>query len=354
MHRLHARLLECERRDPASNPFATKWNWVDAYLYLEHGERATGYALYATLRQAMMARRALLILDGLDEGGRATPHIQRHVEEVLAPQGHALLITARSAPPLWKRAPRSAAPTSPSASASASLPPAAPPQSPSASSSEQAMTLASFHQLEMDVLDEEQQRACVAMRLGAERSASFLPWLEAHAPREADGRGGEAEHKVTASPLVLSLAISVYDGYLFTKQPWPKGLGMPASLVDLYTVATDRLLQLVGGVVAAQEAEASLSSSSSPVATRDPNAQRPASSPAKSGEGSGGAPNLDATLSLFHSEVSTEEWRSLRLELVGGSKLVTPSGEVVMASDEASCALPRIEPTLWGGSDRRC
>ena len=38
------------------------------------------------LRQAMMARRALLLIDGLDEGGRKRAEIERHVAEVLAPQ----------------------------------------------------------------------------------------------------------------------------------------------------------------------------------------------------------------------------------------------------------------------------
>ena len=45
------------------NPFATSWNWVDAYLSLEHGSNTP---LYRMLRQAMMGRRALLLIDGLD------------------------------------------------------------------------------------------------------------------------------------------------------------------------------------------------------------------------------------------------------------------------------------------------
>ena len=49
------------------------------------------------LRQALMARRALLLLDGLDEGGAARERIERHVSEVLAPQGHVLLATSRPA-----------------------------------------------------------------------------------------------------------------------------------------------------------------------------------------------------------------------------------------------------------------
>ena len=45
----------------------------------------------------MAARRALLLLDGLDEGGQVRNEIDRHVLEVLAPQGHVLLCTSRPA-----------------------------------------------------------------------------------------------------------------------------------------------------------------------------------------------------------------------------------------------------------------
>ena len=61
-------------------------------LKIQHG---VGSALYAMLRQALASRRALLLLDGLDEGGRYLPEIQRHVTEVLAPQGHILLVSSR-------------------------------------------------------------------------------------------------------------------------------------------------------------------------------------------------------------------------------------------------------------------
>ena len=70
------------------------WNWADAYLRLEHAERL---GLYRMLRQAMMARQALLLIDGLDEGGSCRAAIERHVLEVLAPQGHVILCTSRPA-----------------------------------------------------------------------------------------------------------------------------------------------------------------------------------------------------------------------------------------------------------------
>ena len=86
---LQWRLLE------APDAFAGAWNYIDAFLRLEH--EASRPALYRMLRQAMMARRALLLLDGLDEAGAKRDDIERHVVEVLAPQGHVLLCTSRPA-----------------------------------------------------------------------------------------------------------------------------------------------------------------------------------------------------------------------------------------------------------------
>jgi hypothetical protein len=38
-----------------------------------------------------MARRGLLLLDGLDEGGVLREQVERHVKQVLAPQGHVVV-----------------------------------------------------------------------------------------------------------------------------------------------------------------------------------------------------------------------------------------------------------------------
>jgi hypothetical protein len=89
VHVLQQRLLD------APDAFASAWNYIDAYLRLEH--EASRPALYRMLRQAMMARRALLLLDGLDEAGAKRADIELHVVEVLAPQGHVLLCTSRPA-----------------------------------------------------------------------------------------------------------------------------------------------------------------------------------------------------------------------------------------------------------------
>ena len=66
-----------------SKHFGEAWNWVDAFLQVEHGDTSDQYRM---LRQAMMARRTLLLFDGLDEGGEARDAIEKHVVEVLAPQ----------------------------------------------------------------------------------------------------------------------------------------------------------------------------------------------------------------------------------------------------------------------------
>ena len=71
--------------------FAKTWNWVDAFLQLKHSA-----ATYRMLRQAMASRRALFLLDGLDEGGERREQIERHVLEVLAPQGCAHVHCGRS------------------------------------------------------------------------------------------------------------------------------------------------------------------------------------------------------------------------------------------------------------------
>ena len=77
----------------APDAFGFAWNYLDAYLRAEHGDGA----LYRFLRQALTARRALLLIDGLDEGGAKRDEIEAHVAEVLARQGHVLLCTSRPA-----------------------------------------------------------------------------------------------------------------------------------------------------------------------------------------------------------------------------------------------------------------
>ena len=84
--------LLARKMETDENVFSTAWNWIDAYLRLEYGADSE---LYLMLRQAMMARRALLLLDGLDEGGDKRMLIERHLVEVVAPQGHVTVLTSR-------------------------------------------------------------------------------------------------------------------------------------------------------------------------------------------------------------------------------------------------------------------
>ena len=72
--------------------FQTSWNFVDAYLKLVYGPTSQRYL---TLRQALMARRCLLLLDGVDEGGDGKEAIEAHIVEVLMPQGFAIVATSR-------------------------------------------------------------------------------------------------------------------------------------------------------------------------------------------------------------------------------------------------------------------
>ena len=186
---LQRRLLE------APDAFAGAWNYMDAFLRLEH--EASRPALYRMLRQAMMARRALLLLDGLDEAGAKRADIERHVVEVLAPQGHVLLCTSRPAGVDEAR-------------------------------------FAAFRRLSLAPLSDEQQERALEQRLGAERAAALLTYVRDVMPRDDTGQ------KVTSNPLMLSMVASVYE--------LRQGVGMPATVAELYATASDAMLAR-GGVV---------------------------------------------------------------------------------------------------------
>jgi Ran GTPase-activating protein 1 len=189
---LQQRLLE------APDAFASAWNYIDAYLRLEH--EASRPALYRMLRQAMMARRALLLLDGLDEAGAKRADIELHVVEVLAPQGHVLLCTSRPA------------------------------------GVDEAL-FSAFRRLELAPLSDAQQERALEQRLGAERAAALLPYVRDTVPRDDKGQ------KVTSNPLMLSMVASVYE--------LRQGIGMPATVAELYATASDAMLAR-GGVASAE------------------------------------------------------------------------------------------------------
>ena len=176
--------------------FATAWNWIDAFLRFEHNEPT-----FLMLRQAMVSRRALLLLDGLDEGGEKRAQIERHATEVLAPQGHVLLATSRPDGIDDKR-------------------------------------YAGFRRLELKPLSVDQQRQALEQRLGAERASSLLPYLER---MPVDGR---TQERITANPLMLSMVASIFE--------LRSGLAMPETVVDLYTQATAAMLGRTGGGAAGE------------------------------------------------------------------------------------------------------
>ena len=69
VQQLQRRLLSAEHR----STFARAWNWVDAHLQCVYGADSD---MYMMLRQALMGRRVLLLLDGIDEGGEARDAIE--------------------------------------------------------------------------------------------------------------------------------------------------------------------------------------------------------------------------------------------------------------------------------------
>jgi hypothetical protein len=148
------------------------------------------------LRQAMASRRALLLLDGLDEGGEKREQIERHVTEVLAPQGHILLATSR----------------------------------PDGIKDER---YAKFRRLKLKSLSVDQQKQALEQRLGAERASPLLPYLERMPVDE------QTQERITANPLMLSMVSSIFE--------LRSGLAMPETVVDLYTQATSAMLGRAGG-----------------------------------------------------------------------------------------------------------
>ena len=138
-----------------------------------------------------VARRALILLDGLDEGGQKREEIERHATEVLAPQGHVLLCTSR-------------------------------PQG------VDKARFAAFRRLELAPLTEAQQKQALEQRLGADRAEALLQYVSTSVLRDEKGA------RVTANPLMLSVVASVFE--------LRAGIDMPATITELYSIATDAML----------------------------------------------------------------------------------------------------------------
>ena len=145
----------------------------------------------------MMARCALLLIDGLDEGGGSRDAIERHIAEVLAPQGHVMLCTSR---PTGINDAR----------------------------------YAGFRRLRLAPLTEAQQYDALTQRLGAAGVQTLMPFLE-RVPTDTG-----TQQRVTSNPLMLSMVASVFE--------IRQGVGMPETIPELYESASDAMLAR-GGVV---------------------------------------------------------------------------------------------------------
>ena len=75
-----------KRLRESAESFASAWNYVDAFLRLEHADAPD---VYRMLRQALLARHALILIDGVNEASSqdgTRDAIEHHLVDVLALQ----------------------------------------------------------------------------------------------------------------------------------------------------------------------------------------------------------------------------------------------------------------------------
>ena len=140
-----------------ADAFERAAHWVEAAVRLEHGDSTLG----AMLCEAMRAKEALLLIDGLDEAGKERARLEDHITRVLAPQGHTMLVTSRPA-----------------------------------GLAEAAFT--AFARLQLSPLTDAQQRAVLHQRLGPARAAELEEYMCDRVPLDV-----ETERRVTANPYAL-------------------------------------------------------------------------------------------------------------------------------------------------------
>ena len=68
-------------------------NVIQGYLESQHGPR--GSKQYRLLMQAVLERRCLFLVDGVDEAGGAKEEIERAIADELLDQGHKTIVTSR-------------------------------------------------------------------------------------------------------------------------------------------------------------------------------------------------------------------------------------------------------------------
>ena len=196
---LQKRLLSPGNRER----FSRAWNWVDAYLQCLHGADSEHYRM---LRQAMLARRTLLLLDGLDEGGQVRAQIERHVSEVLALQGHVMLVTSRPA------------------------------------GVREELFSRHFHRIVLRPLSDAQQKQVIEQRIDAEYVDELMAYVNERVPRDV-----ETGIRVTGNPLMLSMVVSIFESRVVASKLLQSRIStqMPKTIAELYQVASATMLQRV-------------------------------------------------------------------------------------------------------------
>ena len=137
---------------------------------------------YRMLRSALTTRRALILLDGIDEGGVASERLLTHIASVLAPQGHVLIATAH--PSLLDADTR----------------------------------FSHFHQLTIQPLSEEKQQEAMIKRVGVRRARTLWAYagrvlrngVSGVAPYGEAPLDDDGVTSAIANPQMLAMLISIY------------------------------------------------------------------------------------------------------------------------------------------------
>ena len=163
--------------------FTDAWNWIDAFLRIEY---ANDLELYLMLRQAMMARRALILLDDLEEGSTMRAQIETHIAGVLGMQGHPLVCTSCSCTTGVLKA-----------------------------------TFAQCYSLRLLPLTETQQHRALGLRLGDEHAATLMAYLRETFP----------EPSPMCVPLMLAIVASVFQVSILVRRS-----ELPTTITGLYAL----------------------------------------------------------------------------------------------------------------------
>lgn len=168
--------------------FLGAWNWVDAFMLKEYAsgdsiDSAASLAsqqhhpeTYLMLRQSMMARRAVILIEHIEHTRVAREQIERHVLEVLAQQGHIVVVVTRH---LYGSGQVSS-----------------------------HYHKHRFHVLTLCPLSEQQQQRMIEQRLDAERAVALHNYILSRLPVDP-----QTSSRMTADPFVLSEIISVFESH---------------------------------------------------------------------------------------------------------------------------------------------